>query len=572
MAMSQESDNSGKDIHKWRDKYLDLIEQYEQYEKSSERKQDQMRRALVVVSLLAEGQSDSIDKPLATLRDAIKPQNEGRGLESSVHVLQAEVNHFEQQWQSQADEVLMSLQNASKNLLRLPCSSDEKRRIKKIVNKSKEHLKQWSGYGKQLKAWSELLSDLTIDKNSDIIPKDNSAGFLSRLFQSTPAIPSESDSPPQEDEPDINSTIEVLVPKVSLALDGEEQLDYDHIEQEISTMLTNLLAQLVIPARYNNQLDDLKKKLISKLNWYELVPLLEQVTHLVIDALGDGQEEFEYFLQGLDQSLETIQQLVNNASKGQIKRSDARLVFEGLLKGQVDSIRSVVNSENDPGQLGHSISEHLGLIIQAMQAFSSEEYHRETEFAEQLHHMQLKLDDMEKLAESAQYSIEEQRKKAMHDSLTGMPNREAYQQRLEQEVKRIERYGGKLSLMVCDVDLFKRINDAYGHLAGDKVLKIIANSLQRNLRSTDFIARFGGEEFVALMPETSTSEAKIVAEKMRRKIEESPFNFKKEPVQITVSFGISEFAEGESADDVFSRADKALYEAKNKGRNQIQLG
>jgi diguanylate cyclase len=488
MAMSQESDNSGKDIHKWRDKYLDLIEQYEQYEKSSERKQDQMRRALVVVSLLAEGQSDSIDKPLATLRDAIKPQNEGRGLESSVHVLQAEVNHFEQQWQSQADEVLMSLQNASKNLLRLPCSSDEKRRIKKIVNKSKEHLKQWSGYGKQLKAWSELLSDLTIDKNSEIIPKDNSAGFLSRLFQSTPAIAS--DSPSQEDESDINSTIEivtpaaheattespieVLPPKVSEALDGEKQLGYEHIEQEISTMLTNLLAQLVIPARYNDQLNDLKNKLISKLNWYELVPLLEQVTHLVIDALGDGQEEFEYFLQGLDQSLETIQQLVNNASKGQIKRSDARIVFEGLLEGQVDSIRSVVNSENDPSQLGHSISEHLGLIIQAMQAFSSEEYHRETELTEQLHHMQLKLDDMEKLAESAQYAIEEQRKKAMHDSLTGMPNREAYQQRLEQEVKRIERYGGKLSLMVCDVDLFKRINDAYGHLAGDKVLKIIA--------------------------------------------------------------------------------------------------
>jgi diguanylate cyclase len=570
--MSQESDNSGKDTHKWRDKYLDLIERSEQYEKSSERKQDQMRRALVVVSLLAEGQLDSIDKPLATLRDAIKPQNEGRGLESSVHVLQAEVNRFEQQWRSQADEVLLSLQNASKNLLRLPWSSDEKRRIKKIVSKSKEHLKHWSGYGKQLKAWSELLSDLTIDKVSDVTPKDHSVGFFSRLFQSTPAITSESDSPLQEDESDLNSTIEVLTSKLSLALDGEENLDYEHIEQEISAMLINLLAQLVIPARYNDQLDDLKNKLISKLHWYELVPLLEQVTHLVIDALGDGQEEFEYFLQGLDQRLETIQQLVNNASKGQINRSDTRLVFEGLLEGQVDSIRSVVNSENNLGQLGHSISEHLGLIIQAMQTFSLEEYHRETELTEQLRHMQLKLDDMEKLAESAQYAIEEQRNKAMHDSLTGMPNREAYQQRLEQEVKRIERYGGKLSLMVCDVDLFKRINDAYGHLAGDKVLKIIANSLQRNLRSTDFIARFGGEEFVVLMPETSTSEAKIVAEKMRIKIEESPFNFKKEPVQITVSFGISEFAEGETAAEVFSRADKALYEAKDKGRNRVQLG
>jgi diguanylate cyclase len=582
--MSQESDNSGKDSHKWRDKYLNLIERYEHYEKSSERKQDQMRRALVVVSLLAEGQVDRIDKPLATLRDAIKPQNEGRGLESSVHVLQAEVNQFEQQWQSQADEVLLSLQNASKNLLRLPCSSDEKRRIRKIVSKSKEHLKQWSGYGKQLKAWSELLSDLTIDKDSDVTPKDHSGGFLSRLFHSTPAINSGSDSPLQEDESVLNSIIEtvtpatheapieVLAPDVSLALDSEEKPGYEHIEQEISTMLTNLLAQLVIPARYNDQLNDLKNKLISKLHRYELVPLLEQVIHLVIDALGDGQEEFEYFLQGLDQRLETIQQLVNNASKGQINRSDTRLVFEGLLEGQVDSIRSVVNSENDLSQLGHSISEHLGLIIQAMQTFSSEEFHRETELNEQLRHMQLKLDDMEKLAESAQYAIEEQRKKAMHDSLTGMPNREAYQQRLEQEVKRIERYGGKLSLMVCDVDLFKRINDAYGHLAGDKVLKIIANSLQRNLRSTDFIARFGGEEFVALMPETSTSEAKIVAEKMRINIEESPFNFKKEPVQITVSFGISEFAEGETAAEVFSRADKALYKAKENGRNQVQIG
>ena len=108
--------------------------------------------------------------------------------------------------------------------------------------------------------------------------------------------------------------------------------------------------------------------------------------------------------------------------------------------------------------------------------------------------------------------------------------------------------------------------------AGDKVLKIIAKSLQNNLRDTDFIARFGGEEFVALMPETSAEEAKLVAEKLRKKIESSPFNFKKEPVQITVSFGISQFGQDESVDDVFSRADKALYQAKDNGRNQVQLG
>ena len=611
-ARSQASDNSGKAVNKWRDKYLDLIEQHEKLEKSSESKQDQMRRALVIVSLLAEGQSDTIDKPLATLRDAIKPQNDGNGLESSVQVLQAEVNRFEEQWQLQSNEVLQSLQKASKNLLRLPCSSEEKRRIKKIVSKSKEHLKQWSGYGKQLQAWSELLSDLSIDLDPESLAKATSSGFFSRFFQrsSSPEEASKEVSTNAEDESlsatettnerldersdnvldkrSVTNTAENAPNTQPEALQGDiagdvisdkpsEQNDtptpsYDHIEQEITAMLTNLLAQLVIPSRFNEQLENLKNKLLSKLNWYELVPLLEQVSNLVIDALGDGQEEFENFLQGLDQRLETIQKLVNNASQGQLNRSEARTVFEGMLEGQVDEIRSVVNNKHDLGELGHSITEHLGIIIQAMHDFSSEEHQREDELKQQLGDMQLRLDEMEKLAQSAQHAIEEQRKKAMHDSLTGLPNRESYQQRLDQEVQRFQRYGGKLSLMVCDVDLFKRINDTYGHLAGDKVLKIIAKSLQKNLRSSDFIARFGGEEFVALMPETSTDEALIVAEKLRKKIEESPFNFKKEPVQITVSFGISEIVAGESIDDVFNRADKALYKAKESGRNQVQIG
>lgn len=555
--MSQSGDNSEKSINKWRNKYLDLIEKHEQLEKGSESKQDQLRRALVMVSLLAEGQADSIDKPLEKLRDTIKPQNGGRGLEASLQTLQVEVNRFEQKWQLQSNEILLSLGKASKNLLRLPCSNDEKQRIKKIVNKSEKHLKQWSGYGKQLKAWSELLSDLKIEQESEsTAEEDNPGGFFSRFFQRK----EEATEPPAS----------VADKAVSEA--DDETPSYDHIEQEISTMLTRLLRQLVIPLRYHHRLDNLKRKLTSKLNWYELVPLLEQVANLVIDALGDGQEEFEQFLQGLDQRLETIQQLVNGASQGQVDRSEARAVFEGMLEGQVDEIRSVVNSQNDLGELGQSITQHLGLIVQAMHTFSSEENSREAELTQQLSDMQSKLNEMEKLAEIAQHAIEEQRKKAMHDALTGLPNRESYQQRLEQEAHRIGRYGGKLSLMVCDVDLFKRINDTYGHLAGDKVLKIIAKSLQNNLRDTDFIARFGGEEFVALMPETSAKEAKLVAEKLRKKIESSPFNFKKEPVQITVSFGISQFGQDESVEDVFSRADKALYQAKDNGRNQVQLG
>lgn len=556
--MSQAGDDSEKNINKWRNKYLELIEKHERLEKGSESRQDQLRRALVMVSLLAEGQAESIDKTLERMRDTIKPQNVGRGLDASLETLQVEVNRFEQKWQLQSNEILLSLEKASKNLLLLPCSYDEKQRIKKIVNKSKKHLTQWSGYGKQLKAWSELLSDIKIEQESEDASKEgNSAGFFSRFFR--------------RKQEEATEPLESVADKVVSQADDETP-SYHHIEQEISTMLRRLLRQLVIPLRYHYRLDKLKLKLTSKLNWYELVPLLEQVANLVIDALGDGQEEFELFLQGLDQRLETIQQLVDSASKGQVDRSEARAVFEGMLEGQVDEIRSVVNSQNDLGELGQSITQHLGLIVQAMHNFSTEETSREAGLTRQLLDMQAKLDEVERLAETAQHAIEEQRNKAMHDALTGLPNRESYQERLEQEMHRIERYGGKLSLMVCDIDLFKRINDSYGHLAGDKVLKIIAKSLQNNLRDTDFIARFGGEEFVALMPETSAKEAKLVAEKLRKKIESSPFNFKKEPIQITISFGISEFGKHEAAEEVFARADKALYQAKDNGRNQVQLG
>ena len=553
------SSNNGS-VNKWRDKYLNLIEDHEKLQKSSEQKQDQMRRALVMVSLLAEGQSSSIDAPLGKLREAIKPQNNGKGLELTLQNLQKEVNRFEEQRQVQANVLLDELSGAAKKLLKMDLPSDTRKRVKQVQKDAKNQLDQWAGYGEQLRAWSRIIGSLsTAGANEEAQTEEEKGGFFARLFQSKDKA--EESTTEAENDGAGDET------KVS-----EREPGFAQIEADVSATLSSLLKQLVIPERFQARLDTLRSRLTSKLNWYELVPLFEDVAELVIDALGMGQEEFEQFLQSLDQRLETIQQLVNAASQGQLDRQKARQAFEDMVEGQVAEIRSVVNSKNDLGELGQSITSHLGLIIQAMDAYRSEEGHREAELTRQLADMQHKLDEMEKLAKNAQHAIEEQREKAMHDSLTGLPNREAYKERLDHEMNRMQRYGGKLSMMVCDIDFFKRINDNYGHLAGDKVLKIIAKALQNNLRDTDFIARFGGEEFVALMPETDSEHAHQVAEKLRQKIESSPFNFKKEPVQITMSVGISEFQKGESAEAVFERADKALYKAKESGRNQVLIG
>ena len=153
--------------------------------------------------------------------------------------------------------------------------------------------------------------------------------------------------------------------------------------------------------------------------------------------------------------------------------------------------------------------------------------------------------------------------------MTGLPNRAAWNERAALEVARWQRYGGELQVAVLDVDLFKRINDNYGHLAGDRVLKIIAQELAKRLRKTDFIARFGGEEFVVLLPATPLDGAEQLLETLRTAIEACPFHFKGERLIITLSGGLASFASGDTLEAVFERADQALYQAKGSGRNRI---
>ncbi|MCW8905389.1 GGDEF domain-containing protein, partial [Sedimenticola sp.] len=149
------------------------------------------------------------------------------------------------------------------------------------------------------------------------------------------------------------------------------------------------------------------------------------------------------------------------------------------------------------------------------------------------------------------------------------PNRLAYDERLEQEYARWKRFGEPLTLLVWDIDDFKRINDRFGHHAGDKALRIIGQSLLLGLRETDFVARFGGEEFVMLLTGTNSDDAMKVAEAVRLEVKESGIHSVGNRVVVTISCGMSQFAQGDTPMDVFARADRALYEAKRAGKDCI---
>jgi two-component system, cell cycle response regulator len=162
---------------------------------------------------------------------------------------------------------------------------------------------------------------------------------------------------------------------------------------------------------------------------------------------------------------------------------------------------------------------------------------------------------------------------ATTDPLTKVLNRRALLDRLMAELDRARRFGSSFSLLLFDVDHFKRINDTAGHLAGDAVLRQLGSLLEEAVRKVDIVARYGGEEFVAILPQTAPEGGVIFAERLRERIAVHPFHIGGEsPVHLTVSIGIASFPSPRvaSTEDLFARADEALYRAKSGGRNQVR--
>jgi len=162
---------------------------------------------------------------------------------------------------------------------------------------------------------------------------------------------------------------------------------------------------------------------------------------------------------------------------------------------------------------------------------------------------------------------------ATTDPLTRLLNRRALLERLSREVDRAKRYESMLTLLLLDIDHFKRINDERGHLVGDAVLRQIGALVEASVRTVDIAARYGGEEFVLILPETSQDGGIIFAERLRESIERYPFDASSdEPLHLTASIGVATFPSPrvDSTEDLFARADEALYRAKSSGRNQVR--
>jgi len=550
------------DSERWKKKYLNLIDDHEKLEKRFEDHAAQLRRALIRLTVVAEGRDQDLDSQLTHARDQLRKDQ----LTGLSHILDRIESGFER-WKSHQEtfhsQLVESLINVETQSDSLPSELiKELTDLRKQV-RSTDKAELLLAMVSVIAQWANAMVDAIGSTNTEQGSASQGSGWFSRLFNK--------DVEPISNMADGTTPLESQPYEITPKEEPHEGLNT--LSGEASKVLTSLISKLTLPATEQPRAMRLLSKVKAGLDWYELVPALEILSDLVISALGSEQEEFETFLKSLNERLFALH---NWLSQGKDLESDFKSAsneFDEKMRDHLQDLKSVLAQGDESKQdLQGSVSQQLDEVFATLDGFKLEQRSREIAFEGHIKDLASRIEGMEGDLQQAKQQLVQTQMKAMTDSLTQLPNRGAYDLYLTKEQERFRRYGSPLSLLVCDVDKFKSINDQYGHQAGDKVLQLIAKQIKKGTRDTDFLTRYGGEEFVVILPETDSEAALQVAEKIRGQVAGSPFHFKGARVQITLSCGVASFKKGYRSEQVFDAADAALYQAKEGGRNQCKVG
>lgn len=496
---------------------------------------EQLRRYLIRISYSGMGVDKELDGLLNVLRKQLKLQASAEELKPYIdditEFLRVQEETVGSAQPKSTSSALLGLLEQFENL---PLKRKDKQQLKKIKKQADNR-----SLDETLLALQNLLEDIEVASNS----KRWNPFAKSNQVEATEDV---------TDSDEASLVANELIPSA------------------LRDALNNFVEQLGNIDIYRRAAENIKDQIQSLEHYDQLSALIEQIASVLLEAANNEHVQFESFLQKLNKRLLNVASYLNQAAVGQESLLSDTANLDKELTKTLSEIHQEISDTEGLGSLKGRLLSSFEHIINSVSHFKETQKNKVKASISELKIVREQLEVTEEEAERLKQNLKEQRFKAYNDPLTSLPNRYAYNERLTQEYSRWRRYRNALSLVVCDIDHFKKINDSYGHQSGDEVLKNIAKSLEHGLRESDFIARFGGEEFVILMPETKLADATKAINKLRLIIRDKPIPISPEKsISVTMSFGVAEFEGSDTATDVFNKADKALYRAKEKGRNQV---
>ncbi|HEY8157559.1 MAG TPA: diguanylate cyclase [Methylobacter sp.] len=499
----------------WRKKYLNLLDEQEQSVTSCKEKEDLLCKTIIRLTIATTGLDPLLDPHLLNIRDQLKNGINSHALKDELEkftISVAQIKHIPAQNQSVEIEPLF-------DFLLQRYTTEKQQRILKLLKKKAQTAK--------LETPNQL--------------------FIAILEA-------------------IESDTETSAPNTIA-----NQIDIEIVSRQLLLFLEGI----EIPSVFDQQAQT-AKQLLATPNQTTLAfeAILDRSFKLLLKIKQYNQSEqqdIDKFLSHITEQLATLDASVMGASTAAIESAENRSRLDQSVSEQMKELQLSSTNATKLEPLKGIITSRLASIAKEIQEHTQKEAIQRQKTQQQLDDLIDKIKSMESESCDLKSKLKIANTQALRDTLTGLPNRNAYNERLETELARWKRYGTPLSLIIWDIDHFKTINDRYGHKAGDKVLLLIAKQLSDHSYTTDFISRFGGEEFTMLLPNTDSQSALSRANQLRQVIEKTGFNASGTSVAITISCGITEFIPDDTDEAAFERADQALYQAKQQGRNRCNV-
>jgi diguanylate cyclase len=371
------------------------------------------------------------------------------------------------------------------------------------------------------------------------------------------------------------ATLPSVAPTVAPVSHAPPVADMDSDSALIRAEMSRLLDELAREPEFAGDAKAIEEELFSPMMGDHLPRMVEKVGALTIQRIARLEKsrlETENLLAHMMGQLDSLTAYIQGQSKDESLRVSNSDTLNLQITGEMRAMGESVELAADLTAMRRHLRARLDSISQHLQSFRQREEERARQSRERNESMRLRMDEMESEARRLQAKLTDQKRKSLLDPVTRIANRLAWDHRYSAERERWRRFRQPTCVAAWDIDCFKSINDRYGHRAGDKVLSVVAEALSDSIRSTDFVARYGGEEFAMLLPGTTLADAERLADKVRVAIADIGFHFRGEPVCVTISCGVTEMRKDDADDTAFERADAALYEAKNGGRNKVVSG
>lgn len=524
--------HDGTDQQDWKARYFETLGEMEARERAWAEIERTLRQGLTRVSLAAEGADPALDRQLQELRRLLREGREAEALRATLAQVSESVRHREEAGGERATTARPGLLGRllGKGSADVPAAEHGEVRLRVVRN---------------------LLQELA----EDLLGRDSGADLIQRIGQ-------------------VDSEVQAYNLGHELVLRLQREGRGSPVASgrlQPHEVLLRLLEHIDVPRELGARSEAIRHMLVGAAAAEHTEEALAAMADLVAEIHGRARRdraEIESFLQQMADRLKEIDSAVEQSLARHRQGYEDGRALDRNVDLQVKGIEDSVSLAPDLASLQAALRQRVDVIRAHLREFRETEDRRIAETERQVEQLNERLQSVQRESEELRRRLKDERDLALIDPLTGIANRFAYNERLQLEVARWKRYRSPLTLVIWDIDRFKDVNDRYGHQAGDKALTLIAQLIRQHIRETDFVARYGGEEFVLLLPETALKDAAAAGEHIRREVMTCGFHYHGEPVPITISCGMSEFREGDTGEQVFGRADAALYRAKVQGRNR----